>query len=149
MWPRSILAFLFLVIKRYIVDAEEKGGKAEFLRHFFVQDLFLWNKMSFSSTPTIGQWQFLRATMSLWMENATLNYCKITMLNTSWKVQLGCMRRVDVCGKKSIHNMTRVRLLGKTLNALIIRGWMPHLCVSKLKAYSFNYCQCHFHNVHE
>lgn len=62
---------------------KRKGGKAEFLRHFFVQDLWLWNKMSFSSTSPIGQLQFLRATVSLWMRNATLNYCKITTLNCS------------------------------------------------------------------
>lgn len=76
--------FLFLVIKKYIVDGEEKKkkkeGKAEFLHRFFVQDLCLWNKTSFSSTFLIGQLQFLGATVSLWMENATLNYGEITTL---------------------------------------------------------------------
>lgn len=62
---------------------KRKGSKAGFQCHFFVQHLSLWNKMSFSSTSPIGQLQFLRATVSLWMVNATLNYRNITLLNCS------------------------------------------------------------------
>lgn len=55
------------------------------------------------------------------------------------KVHLRCLRRVEVCGEKSICDVTRECLIGETLNALIIRVerlWMPHLCVLKPKAYS-------------
>lgn len=82
--------------------------------------------MSFSSTPPIGQLQFLRATVSLWMENATLNYCKnndaklLFATKKKKRVQLRCVRRAEVCGKKSIYGMTRECLIGETLNALIM-----------------------------
>lgn len=62
--------------------------------------------MSFSSTSPIGQLQFLRATVSLWMENATLNYCKNNdaklLLVEKKKVQLRFLRRVEVCGMKKV-----------------------------------------------
>lgn len=56
--------FLFLVIKRYFFDTEEKGGKAEFLCSFFVHNLPLKKRNSFNSTFPIGQLRFLGATVS-------------------------------------------------------------------------------------
>lgn len=77
MWPRSILAFLFLVIKRYIVDAEEKkGAKLSFYAISLFRISLFEIKCLLVPLPPLVNFSSLRASVSLWMENATLNYRK-------------------------------------------------------------------------
>lgn len=109
---------MFLVIKRYIVDAEEKkGAKLSFYAISLFRIYLFEIKCLLVPLPPIGQLQFLRATVSSWMKNATLNYRKNNdaKLLLVKKVRLRCLRRVEVCGKESIYSVTRECLIGETL----------------------------------
>ena len=101
---------------------QRKGAKLSFYAISLFRIYLFEIKMSFSSTSPIGQLQFLRAAVSFWIKDATLNYCKNNDAKLLFveKVQLRCLRRVEVCGEESITSFTIEGLIGETLNTLII-----------------------------